>query len=131
MTAVNRLTEEQIEQLAVEVRQFLLDREMWIETSIYFNSKCFTTYDKEAQRCYYNDPEHLVVLEHEDPRDYFDYVAEDHVLNMSFEGPIYDLLNHPQGKADYRKIDKFNQIFKKYGLYYEMGNDWNLSCYYV
>lgn len=131
MTAVNRLTEEQIEQLAVEVRQFLLDNQLWIETNIYFNGKCFATYDKEAQRCYYNDPEHLVVREHVDPRDYFDYVAEDHILSMSFEGPIYDLLNHPQGKSDYRKIDKFNQIFKKYGLYYEMGDDWNLSCYYA
>lgn len=29
MTAVNRLTEEQIEKLAVEVRQFLIDHEMW------------------------------------------------------------------------------------------------------
>lgn len=131
MTAVNRLTEEQIEKLAVEVGQFLIDHEMWQDVAIYFNGKCFTTYDKEAGKYYYNDPDHLIVVENKDPNDYFDYVAEEHVLSMGFEGPLYALINYPQGTGDYRKLYKFNQIFKNYGLYYELGDAWNLSCYYV
>ena len=131
MTAVNRLTEEQIEQLAVEIRQFLINNQLWQDVDIYFNGKCFTTHDKEDGGYYYNDPDHLIVLENENPRDHFDYVAEDHVLSMAFEGPLYELFNYPIGTTDYRKLDKFIQIFKNYGLYYELGDMWNLSCYYV
>ena len=47
MTTV-KLTEEQIEKLAEEVRQFLIEHEMWQDVAIYFNGKCFITYDKEA-----------------------------------------------------------------------------------
>lgn len=128
MTAINRLTEEQIEQLAVEIRQFLIDNQLWQDVDIYFNGKCFTTHDKEDGGYYYNDPDHLIVLENENPRDHFDYVAEDHVLSMAFEGPLYMLINYP----DYQKmLNEFNHIFEKYGLYYELGDAWNLSCYYI
>lgn len=83
MNKVSRLTEKQIEKLAVEIRTFLLNHDMWADTTIYFNGKCFSTYDKETGKFYYNDPKHLVVIEDEDPRDYFEYVAEDHILSMS------------------------------------------------
>lgn len=128
MTAVNRLAEEQIEKLAVEVRQFLIDHEMWQDVTIYFNGKCFATYDREKGKFYYNDPEHLVVRENEDPRKYFEYVAEDHVLSMAFEGPLYMLINYPDSQ---KMLNEFNHIFEKYGLYYELGDAWNLSCYYI
>ena len=82
MNKVSRLTEKQIEKLAVEIRTFLLNHDMWADTTIYFNGKCFSTYDKETGKFYYNDPKHLVVIEDEDPRDYFEYVAEDHILSI-------------------------------------------------
>lgn len=125
MTTVNRLTEEQIEKLAVEIRQFLIEHGLWEDVDIYFNGKSFTTYDEETKKYYYNDPEHLIVLEDEDPNEYFSYAAEDHILSMTFTGPLYNWMKRPQG------LDKFNQIFTKYGLYYELGDSWNLSCYYV
>lgn len=58
-------------------------------------------------------------------------MTEEDVLSMGFEGPLYALINYPQGTGDYRKLDEFNQIFKNYGLYYELGDAWNLSCYYI
>ena len=27
-----------------------------------------------------------------------------------------------------KKMDKFMEILEKYGLYYELGNAWNLTC---
>lgn len=131
MTAVNRLTEEQIEKLAVEVRQFLLDNLLWQDVDIYFNGKSFMTYDEKTKKYYYNDPDHLFVLEDEDPSEYFSYAAEDHILSMTFTGPLYDLIKYPQAEGNQEKLDKFNQIFTKYGLYYELGDSWNLSCYYA
>ena len=38
-----KLTEQQIEQMAVEIREFLLEHEMWQDTDIYFNGKKFTS----------------------------------------------------------------------------------------
>ena len=70
MNTVAKLTQKQIEKLAVEIRTFLLEHDMWVDTQIYFNGKCFDTHDKETGEFYYNDPEHLVVRENEDPRRY-------------------------------------------------------------
>lgn len=85
MNTVAKLTQKQIEKLAVEIRTFLLEHDMWVDTQIYFNGKCFDTHDKETGEFYYNDPEHLVVRENEDPRRYFENVAEDHILSMALK----------------------------------------------
>ena len=122
---MGRLTPEQIEELAVEIRTFLLNHDMWVDTVIYFNGKCFSTY--ETGKFYYNDPEHLVVRDNEDPRDYFEYVADDHILSMSFEGSVCHMLYYGSDMAIKRQFDK---IFEKRGIYYELGDHWNLTCYY-
>lgn len=127
MNTVARLTPEQIEELAVEIRTFLLNHDMWIDTAIYFNGKCFSAYDRETGKFYYNDPEHLVVRENEDPRDYFKYVANDHILSMSFEGSVCHMLYYGTDMATKRQFDK---IFEKRGIYYEFGDHWNFTCYY-
>jgi len=123
-----RLTEVQIEKLAAEIREFLLDEGMWQDVAIYFNRKCFTTHDKKTGRFHYNDKEHLVVRENEDPRTYFEYVNPEHILSMSFEGPVCEMLYYGMMSATRKRFDK---IFEKYGLYYEFGHHWNFSCYYI
>ena len=55
MNTVAKLTQKQIEKLAVEIRTFLLEHDMWVDTQIYFNGKCFDTHDKETGEFYYND----------------------------------------------------------------------------
>ena len=114
---MGRLTPEQIEELAVEIRTFLLNHDMWVDTVIYFNGKCFSTYDydRETGKFYYNDPEHLVVRDNEDPRDYFEHVADDHMLYYG---------------SDMAIKRQFDKIFEKRGIYYELGDHWNLTCYY-
>lgn len=57
-----------------------------------------------------------------DPRDYFEYVREPNILSMSFEGTLYDILNN-------HDMFVLQDLFSKYGLYYELGNAWNLSAY--
>lgn len=128
MNKAKRLTYSQIEQLAVEIREFLLEHEMWVDVDIYFNGKCFTTHDKVNGKFYYNDREHLVVRENEDPRTYFEYVNPDHILSMSFEGTVCEMLYYGMYQATKKKFDA---LLERYGLYYEFGNHWNFSCYYV
>ena len=123
-------TKKQIEQMAVEVRSFLLEHGLWQDVMIYFNGKAFSTSD--GAKYYYNDPEHLIVLEDRNPRDCFEYVNPDHILSMSFEGPLYDCLNM-NGEYGYEFEDRISeglrQIFAKYGCYFELGNAWNLTLY--
>ena len=110
------LTKKQIEELATEIFNWLNDNEMWIDTQIYFNGKCWSTSNKEHTEFCYNE------------RRYFEYVREPNILSMSFEGDLYDVLNgYAYGWA--KKAEEFNNIFRKYGVYFELGNSWNLSCY--
>lgn len=128
MNETKKLTPEMIENLAVEIREFLLEHEIWIDVDIYFNGKCFSTYDKETGKFHYNDREHMVVREDEDPRMYFEYVNPDHILSMSFEGIVCEMLYYG---AMPRTKKEFDAIFTRYGIYYEFGNHWNFSCYYI
>lgn len=123
-----RLTPEQIEEMATEIREFLLEHEMWIDVDIYFNGKRFTSYDSASGKYYYNDCEHLIVEKNKNPKDYFEYVAKDHILSMSFEGVVCEMLYYGEMSTVRREFDK---IFEKYGVYYEFGNHWNLTCYYI
>lgn len=119
-------TKAAIENLAKEIRQYLLDRDMWIDTTIYFNGKAFSTGDGQGHH-YYNDPLHLVVLEDEDPHDYTEYAGD--ILTMTFEGPLYEALNYGDyGDNQWQTEEELTAIFRKYGLYYELGNAWNLTA---
>ena len=122
-----KLTPERIEELAKEIREFLLDHDMWIDVTIYFNGKCFSTSDRENGKHYYNDREHLIERV-DDPRRCFEYVAEDHILSMSFEGVVCEMLYYGAFQSIRREFDK---IFEKYGIYYEFGHHWNFTCYYI
>lgn len=107
------LTKEQIEELADSIYQLFKENDMWMDTSIFFNE------------CRLNDEKRESDV---DPRDYFEYVNPEHILSMSFEGPVYDMFNY----CEYESVhEKFDALLKKYGLYYELGNAWNLSCYYL
>lgn len=45
-----RLSKEEIEKLAVEIREFLLEHNMWIDTDIFFNGKRFTTRNPKTRK---------------------------------------------------------------------------------
>ena len=117
------LTKTNIEELAQEIITFLEKHELASSVSIYFNNKVMRDrgeYDKE-----YNYIPKWETTEDVSPHDYFEWAAYDHIISMSFEGPLYDVLNYSFGK----KEEMFRTIFDKYGLYYEFGNMWNLTAY--
>jgi len=126
-----KLTEKQIEALAKETRQFVIDNGIWVDTTIFFNGRAYSTSDRRGHY-FYNDPDNLVELEDEDPRDYFEYVNPDHIMSMMFEGPLYGCLNYTGEyghKYDDRIQDGLMKIFRKYHVYYELGNAWNLTLF--
>ena len=121
-----KLTKPTIRKLAKEIRKFLLDREMWIDVTIYFNGMAYSTDDRQGHY-YYNDAEHLVELHDEDPHRVCDYVGP--YLTMTFEGTFYDVMNGYLGRYGYKVEEEFHELLRKYGLYCELGNAWNLSVF--
>lgn len=105
-----KLTKIKIEKLANEIVEFLKKYNMVDNTCIYYNNKRIN--DGELE-----DGEF-------DPHDYFEWAAYNHILSMSFEGELYDVLNYYGGSL----ANKFLKIFEKYGLYYELGDAWNLTA---
>ncbi len=120
------MTKKQKEHLAKEIFEWLVEHEMWVDVAIYFNGKRWSTHNKETNEFCYN--EHKYYEDVAEPRDYFEYVNEPNILSMSFEGPLYHVLNaYIPGWV--KLEDEFNKIFEKYNLYIELGNAWNLTCY--
>lgn len=121
-----KLTHKRIEELAYEIKKFLIKHEMWIDVRIYFNGKALST-DYGNNNYAYNDSNVDYIIEDVKPNDYFEYVG-DNILCMSFEGPFYELLNGYVPYSYYDKVEgEFRNILSKYGLYYELGHPWNLS----
>lgn len=120
---MNAKQHKKIEQLAKEIHTFLVKNELWIDVHIYFNGKCWGTNSKDGTEFCYNQNKYF---EYEaNPKDYFEYVAEPNILSMSFEGSLYEVLNGYWGA---KLEEEFSKILEKHGLYYELGNSWNLTC---
>ena len=122
------MTNKQKEQLATEIFEWLVEHEMWVDVCIYFNGIRWSTHNKETNEFCYN--EHKYYEDEADSKDYFEYVNEPNILSMSFEGPLYHVLNaYVPGWV--KLEDEFRKIFEKYGLYYELGHAWNFTCYEI
>ena len=97
----------------------------WGATSVYFNGKRVhidvTDYHFTDDNIIYVTEE--TVKEDCHPGDYFDYYNHNHIVSMGFEGDLYDLIN------GYGEASALNKLLDEYGLYYELGNAWNLSVY--
>ena len=122
---MKKITKIDIENLAGEIVAFLKAYDIADGVSIYYNGDVIrskTEYKNNGEYSYT-----WVKTESVDPHKYFEYAAYDHRLSMSFEGGLYDVLNYSGGS----KMDKFMKIFERYGLYYELGNAWNLTCFLI
>lgn len=45
---------------------------------------------------------------------------------MTFEGAFYEIIND---YWDFGLVDKFEELLKNHGLWYEPGNAWNMAIY--
>lgn len=107
---MEKLTKEKIEEMANEIVNELKKRG-YGDTRVYFNNKAIDVdYDGTIE-----------LIENINPHDYFEYAAYEHILSMSFEGTLYESINYGSGAP------WLSQIFTKYGVYYELGEAWNLT----
>ena len=115
--------------LAIDIYEFCQKHELWGDNIIYFDGKAWSNsemwYGENGKKI----TEDLYEYDDRNPRDYFEY-GNPKTLSMSFEGSLNHVLN---GYAAYcwKLQDEFGKLFKKYGLYYELGHSWNLSAYEI
>lgn len=119
-----KLTKQNIEQLANEVMAWLIRNDLDMDVCIYYNNQKMQHkyhFDKD-----YNIVDDGIITEKDvDPHQITQWAAHNHILTMTFEGGLYSLLNYRGGKLE----TEFENLFNKYGLYYELGEAWNLTCY--
>ena len=122
-----KLTKIKIEEMANEIIDFLKKHNLENDVCIYFNNKRIAfgnNWDSKQEKLIPYEE----VKEDICPLNYFKYVNEKHILSMSFEGELYHVLNGYDSYSD-KLTSKFSKIFEKCGVYYELGNAWNLSCF--
>ena len=112
----------EMEQLALDIIGLLKEYGMFYDVCIYANGKKWA-YDSTA-------PNQYTVEDGVDPNQWLNYVASDHLLSMSFEGPLYHALNYYEGGHD-EFLDRFTKLFYAHNIYYELGEAWSLSCYNI
>ena len=136
-----KLTPENIKTMAENLLRYLIDLDLDMSVRIYFNFKdghgtaiqssppsatcdyqCITQVKGKNSYRYY-------ILSDINPQDYFEYNGD--YLSMSFEGPLYHILNYTAYRESrMERVNKqLNNYFSHYGLYMELGNAWNASVY--
>ena len=118
-----------MEMLAKDIYDWCIANDLWGDNCIYFNGKAWASWDTWGYEKGKKIGEYLYEYDDRDPRDYFDYVNID-TLSMSFEGSLNHVLN--AYVPGWVKLEKeFSDLFNQYGVYYEMGNAWNLSVFEI
>lgn len=115
------------ERCAREIIDWLISHEMWIDTCIYVEGKRITCYDGQHWQ-YGNTWDCVFVEENIDVSKYVEYNSK--FLTMTFEGPLYDIINYsyPTKLCD-KYIKELNNICEKYGKYWELGYSWSFALY--
>ena len=120
--AMKKLTKNNIEKLATDIMKYLMENDLDSDVCIYYNNmRLRHEYDWRNADL----PPKVIIEDNMNPLDYFEYASYKHILSMSFEGPLYYELNYNFGK----KSEKLRDLFEKYGLYWELGDAWNLTAY--
>lgn len=118
-----------MQKLAREIYDWCKSKDLWGDNIIYFNGKAWCPYETWHSEKGKQIAEDLYEYEDRNPLDYFEYANPD-TLSMSFEGGLNHVLNgYIPGWT--KLEEEFGKLFNKYGLYYELGNAWNLSAYKI
>ena len=113
--------------LVDELIDYLNSGHMSDDVSIYEGGKVYTTWTTNpGEYKPYRDGWYVSKANNIDPRDYVKYDNPD-TISVHFEGRLYTELNYPE--HGYDVADELQDMFKKHGLYYELGYAWSLSGY--
>lgn len=126
----NLSREQKAERLAKDIYKWCKKKDLWGDNCIYFNGAAWASWSEWSGEEGKQIDDDLYFYKNKNPKEYFEYVNNDHILSMSFEGGLYYVLNaYVPGWT--KKESEFQKLFAKYGWYYELGHAWNLSVYEI
>lgn len=106
---------QKMDKLRLEIIELFKSYDLYLNCTIFCNGKRYN---------YNNDTE---TVDDSDVADYLEYYNSE-TISMSFDGDIYDVFNYDLFPS---LLEKFNKLLESYGLYYELGNAWNLALYEI
>ena len=107
-------------EMATKIERWLKKNKLTSMVRIYFNNKCWCWYEPLLDGG-------KKVIEPIKATDYFEY-GNDDTISMSFEGPLYDVLNYGCDNERWDRLEiEFTSLINSYGYYFELGNAWNLA----
>lgn len=134
-------TPKNIENMAYRLMRYLVSQELFADSRIYFKKKdtwCAMQLNEpqttpNSEKIVHNNGNksyELWLIKDINPNDYFEWNGD--VLSMSFEGPLYHILNMTEWLDKHSYVrEQLRNFFSTYGLYYELGDAWNFSVYNV
>ena len=124
-------TPEEKEKLVMDLIKWLVKHDYFMNICIYCNNKRWMSDKYKKQLDNITEiidesisPDPFYVQENIKAKDYIEY-ANEKLITMSFEGPLYHEINYGNGKTE----QKLQEFFEKRGLYFEQGYAWSLSAY--
>ena len=116
-----------MEKIARAIYEWCKANGLWGDNIIYFDGKAWSNenewYDTKGKQI----DEDLYEYENKNPLDYFEYANPD-TLSMSFEGPLYYVLNAYTPGWE-KKAAELDNLLKSFGYYCELGDAWNFALY--
>lgn len=109
---MKKLTETQIKEIITKIKTYLQEKNLYHDVGIYSNSK----YENSDGELY----------ENVDVKTHLEY-CNPSTISLTFEGPLYSELNDGNGEV----LEDLDSIINTYGLYWDFGNSWNISAYYL
>ena len=113
--------------LAMDIYEFCCDHEMWDGVVIYFDGKALASWNEWGGEYGTKIGKSLYLYTDKQAGDYLEYINPDG-LSCAFDGSfgLHTLVND-WGATFPSTYDAFSNIFKKYGLYYELGHSYYLT----
>lgn len=116
----------QVTSMLHDVISFLIENELTDEVCIYANNHKFIFHGGVGFVPYSEFLRHVYVSHDKvDVTQWVEYSNPD-IITMTFEGDLYSCINN---NPDSPLMEKFGDIFAKYGCYYEQGYAWSLAVY--
>ena len=123
-----KMTPEKVLDLASYLVALFIEKGMWSSAIIFFQGRTFQTDDwgtEDEQFCV-RDSEgevHTVCIAREaDPKGCLRFCGD--ILSVICEGGLTDFCLYDK---DFLALD--DELYEKYGLYFELGEHWNMSLY--
>lgn len=126
------MTRQIIEELRLKIVRLLAKYDCLVDCTIYANNTRWI-YGYTFSDDYSEMTTTTKIEENVDVSEYLEYCNPD-TISIAFDGsPLYEVMNHHNTSVENpeKLIAEFNALCKEYGLYFDLGNSWNLSLYEI